>query len=88
VLFLPGYSFIKALFPRQVPIKTRSEGLDSIERLALSVGMSLALVPMTGLVLNYTPFGIRLVPVTLSLLALTVVFATAAVLREYQTRLA
>ena len=84
VLFLPGYSFIKALFPKQVPFKTRSEELDNIERIALSIGMSLALVPLTGLLLNYTPWGIRTTPITLSLLALTTAFATAAVIREYQ----
>jgi len=84
VLFLPGYSFIKALFPKQVPFKTRSEELDNIERIALSIGMSLALVPLTGLLLNYTPWGIRTTPITLSLLALTTAFATAAIIREYQ----
>lgn len=78
VLALPGYSFIKALFP------TRE--LDNIERAALSIGLSLALVPITGLLLNYTPWGIRVTPVTLSLLALTVAFATAAVVREQQVR--
>lgn len=76
VLLLPGYSFIKALFP------TRE--IDNIERAALSVGMSLALVPITGLLLNFTPWGLRITPVTLSLLALTTVFATAAILREHQ----
>jgi hypothetical protein len=85
VLFFPGYSFIKALFPKEVPFKTRSEELDNIERIALSIGMSLALVPITGLLLNYTPWGIRTTPITLSLLALTVGFATAAIIREYQT---
>ena len=84
VLFLPGYSFIKALFPKQVPIKTGSEELDNIERIALSIGMSLALVPITGLLLNYTPWGIRTTPITLSLLALTTAFSTAAIIREYQ----
>jgi hypothetical protein len=79
VLFLPGYSLIKALFP------TRE--LDNIERLALSIGMSLALVPITGLLLNYTPWGIRTTPVTLSLLALTAAFATAAIIREHQAKL-
>jgi uncharacterized membrane protein len=81
VLFLPGYTFIKALFPTKVPIKTSSENLDTIERIALSLGMSIALVPIIGLILNYTPWGIRLMPITLSLLALTIIFATAAVLR-------
>ena len=78
VLFLPGYTFIRALFPEKE--------LDNIERTALSMGMSLALVPITGLILNYTPWGIRTTPVTLSLLALTTIFATAAITREHQTK--
>ena len=79
VLALPGYSFIKALFP------TRE--LDNIERTALSIGMSLALVPIAGLLLNYTPWGIRITPITISLLTLTTTFATAAVIREHQAKL-
>jgi hypothetical protein len=78
VLFLPGYSLIKALFPEKE--------LDNIERAALSIGMSLALVPITGLILNYTPWGIRTTPITLSLLALTTIFATAAIIREHQNK--
>ena len=79
VLWLPGYTLIKALFP--------TKELDSIERVALSIGMSLALVPITGLLLNYTPWGIRVTPVTLSLLALTIAFATAAIIREHQAKI-
>lgn len=86
VLWLPGYAFIKALFPEQLPVKTSDKDLDTIERIALSVGMSLALVPMVGLLLNYTPWGIRLTPIVLSLLALTAIFATAGVIRERQIR--
>jgi len=86
VLWLPGYTFIKALFPTKVPIQTGSEDLDKIERVALSIGMSLALVPIIGLLLNYTPWGIRLTPITISLLALTFTFATAAIIREHQTQ--
>jgi hypothetical protein len=84
ILWLPGYTFIKALFPEQLPIKTNEKDLDIIERTALSIGMSLALVPIVGLLLNYTPWGITLTPIVLSLVALTVVFAVAAVLREHQ----
>ena len=75
VLFLPGYSLIRALFG--------SRELDNIERFALSVGLSLALVPMAGLLLNYTPWGIRTEPVTLSLLGLTLVFSSVAIVRDY-----
>lgn len=87
VLFLPGFAFIKALFPSGVPIKASSENVDTIERVALGFGMSLALSPMVGLILNYTPWGIQLTPITLSLLALTLVCATAAVLREHQFKI-
>jgi hypothetical protein len=86
VLCLPGYTLIKALFPTQVPIKTTTESLDTIERIALSIGVSLALVPLVGLFLNYTPWGIRLTPIVLSLFTLTVIFATTALVREHQTK--
>ena len=78
VLFLPGYSLIKALFP--------GKELDNIERTALSMGISLAIVPLTGLILNYTPWGIRTTPITLTLLTLTIIFATVAIISEHQTK--
>lgn len=80
ILFLPGYTFIKALFP--------AKELDKIERTAISIGMSIALVPVTVLILNYTPWGIRTTTVTLILLALTTIFATAAIIREHQNKTA
>jgi uncharacterized membrane protein len=60
VLFLPGYTLIAALFPAK-------SDLDGIERTALSFGLSIAIVPLIGLILNYTPFGIRPLPVLVSL---------------------
>ena len=57
VLFLPGFTFIKALFPTKVPIKASSEKMDLLERVALSFGMSLVLVPIIGLILTFTPWG-------------------------------
>lgn len=94
VLWLPGYAFIKALFPQNLPfahalarsLDTSEKNLDTIERIALSLGMSIALVPIVGLLLNYTPWGIRLTPIVLSLLALTTIFATAGIIREHRAR--
>jgi len=60
VLFLPGYLLISALFPAKT-------NLDGIERLALSFGLSIAVVPLLGLILNYTPWGIRLIPILITL---------------------
>ena len=71
VLFVPGYSLIAALFPKK-------DDLDGIERLALSFGLSIAVVPLIGLGLNYTPWGIRLTPVVISLAIFTLAMAAAA----------
>ncbi|MGD0952643.1 MAG: DUF1616 domain-containing protein [Methanotrichaceae archaeon] len=76
VLFLPGYALIAALFPRK-------DDIDSIERVALSFGLSIAVVPLIGLGLNYTPWGIRLVPVVISLCLFTVMMSVAAHLRRF-----
>ena len=84
VLFLPGYALIKALFPVNMPIKTSAENLEALERFALSISMSIALVAIVGLILNYSPWGIKLDAMVLSLLAVTLIFATAAVVREIQ----
>lgn len=75
VLFLPGYALIAALFPRD-------DDLDGIERAALSFGLSIAVVPLIGLGLNYTPWGIRLVPVVVSLSVFTIALLAAAHLRR------
>lgn len=86
-LWLIGYTFIRALFPIS-PRNTSAKNLGSVERAALNLGLSLALFSMVGLVLNYTPFGIRTIPLVLCLLALTTIFATLAVFREYEIEVA
>ena len=77
ILFIPGYSLIAALFPKK-------NDLDGIERTALSFGLSIAVVPLIGLLLNYTPFGIRLDPVLISISIFTVVMSTAAYIRRWK----
>ena len=49
-------------------LRPDGDGIDGIERVALSFGTSIAIVPLIGLILNFTPFGIRLVPIMISLL--------------------
>jgi uncharacterized membrane protein len=71
------------IHPDKGPFPVQKE-MDTIERAALSIG--LATVPIVGLLLNYSPWGIRLTPITLSLLALTSTFATAALTREHQAK--
>jgi uncharacterized membrane protein len=75
VLFLPGYSLVAALFPRK-------DDLDGIERIALSFGLSIAITPLLGLALNYTPFGIRLLPILIVLSVFTISLAIGAYVRR------
>ena len=76
ILFLPGYTLIEALFPKR-------GDLDTIERLALSIGLSLAITPLIGLLLNYTPWGIRLNPIIISLTIFTLSTAILAAHRKF-----
>jgi uncharacterized membrane protein len=82
-LFAPGYALIAALFPEagtEPAEDTDGEGgsgITGLERVALSFGVSIAVVPLVGLVLNFTPLGIRLVPIVVSLTVL--VFGLTAV---------
>jgi len=75
ILFFPGYALIGTLFPER-------SSLDLIERIALSFGVSIAVVPLIGFGLNYTPLGIRLVPILGSVIIFNVVFSALAMWRR------
>ena len=77
VLFLPGYSLVSALF-------LRKEELDTIERIALSIGLSICIVVFVGLALNYTPWGIRLGPILLALSSFTLIFTAVSAVRRFK----
>ncbi|MFC6766317.1 DUF1616 domain-containing protein [Natrinema soli] len=62
-------------------IASRS-GIDGLERVALSFGLSIAVVPLIGLVLNFTPWGIRLVPIVVSVSGFTLVATIVAASRR------
>lgn len=74
VLF-PGYTLIAALFPRK-------ESLQVVERLALSLVLSFAIVPLAGLILNYTPWGIRLEPIFAALAIFIFIASLVALVRR------
>jgi hypothetical protein len=75
VLFVPGYALVQLLFPKKE--------MDLIERVAFSIGLSLAVVPLVGFLLNYSPWGIRLDPIVVSISLLSIVLAFASVYRKY-----
>ncbi len=75
LLFLPGYSLVSALWAR------KSE-LDGLERVALSLGLSIAIVALAGLGLNYTPWGITLSSVVICVNLLILIFVGVTWLRR------
>lgn len=81
LLFIPGYVLIFALFPAR---KT-DRGIDTLERIVLSFGLSIAVVPLIGLLLNYTPLGIRLEPILISMLIFIVSIGLFGIYRWRKT---
>jgi len=75
VFFTCGYSLVAALFPGK-------DDLGGMERFTLSIGMSITVVPLLGLALNFTPFGIRLIPVVVLLSAFTISLSLIAWVRR------
>ena len=51
VLFFPGYTLLLALFPRK-------DRLGGVERLVLSIGLSIVITAFLGLIINFTAWGI------------------------------
>lgn len=76
ILFIPGYSMIAALFPGK-------DSLDAAPRIALSFIMSAAFAPLIGLLLNYSPWGIKLTPIIVCYAAFVVIALTIALTRRY-----
>lgn len=74
-LLFPGYALIAALFPKK-------EGLDNTERMALSFLLSVAILSLIGLILNFTPLGIRPEPVLYSVSGFTFAISMVAIWRR------
>jgi len=75
VLFIPGYCFIAALFPKK-------NDINLIERFVLSIGLTIAVVPMISLVLNFTPWGMNLDPLIAAVTIFTFSMTSVAFYRR------
>ncbi|WP_255194939.1 DUF1616 domain-containing protein [Halorarius litoreus] len=69
VVLFPGYTLLAVLFPERADAGSDEEGasISDLERGALSVVMSLALVPLLAFVVNYTSYGLRLLPLAVTI---------------------
>lgn len=89
--FVPGYVLLAALFPERGELPDDSDdqeaaspraswpsGIDGLERVILSFGLSIMVVPLTGVALDFTPWGIQPVPIVLTLSALTLIATLVA----------
>lgn len=74
VLVVPGYVLHVLLFPRR-------GDTHGIERIAVTLGLSIVVIPLCGLFLHYTPWGIRPVPIAIALAVFVVATALLATLR-------
>lgn len=77
VILVPGYVLVATIFPT-------NDRIDWFERLALSIGLSIAVVPTLGLILSFTPVGIGFESTLVSILAFSVVFGILAYIRRIQ----
>jgi len=75
LLIFPGYTLLAALFPKK-------NNMKGIEWLAFTFVLSFALVSFTGLVLNYTMWGIELTPIYVGIAIIVIITSGIALLRR------
>lgn len=75
VMYLPGATLTELVYPKK-------DDLSQLGRVALGIGLSLALDPIVGLFLNYGP-GIFVNTSLISLTLLTLAFSLGALFRKY-----
>lgn len=81
----PGTAAAEATTTTESDVTLQNQGqsgIDGIERVALSFGLSIAIVPLIGLILNFTPWGIRLGPIAVSVSGFTLISAAVAARRR------
>lgn len=83
VVFLPGYALLATLYPESpgADLDDGGASISNVERFALSIAASLALVPMVAFVVNYA-VGIFLRPLLLSVVGLTVALTVVGYVRR------
>jgi hypothetical protein len=85
VLGLPGFSLSKALWPNNKTKNVEAFGLDWPLRIAFSIVLSISIVSIVGILLDYSLVGVQLSTLVVALSFLTIFLGCIAVFREYKT---
>jgi uncharacterized membrane protein len=75
LLFSPGYTFLAAVFPS-------NSSMGPVERIALSFGVSLAMIPVIGLLLHFSWLHLELNPVLITTAVLIFIMSAIAWYRD------
>jgi uncharacterized membrane protein len=75
VLFSPGYALISAFYPTK-------DAIHNANRLMLSFALSIAIIPLILLLLNFSSWGIRLNPILYSVATFTAIISVIAWFRR------
>jgi len=76
IFFFPGYTTIAFLFSKR-------NSLSIIERVTLSIALSIVIVTLIGLGLSYSPWGIRIYPI---MVFITIFIIVTSALAWYRRR--
>ncbi|CAJ35713.1 DUF1616 domain-containing protein [Methanocella arvoryzae] len=76
-LFAPGYAMVTAMFPR------RSD-MGNIARMTMSVTLSIIIVPLIGMALNYTFLGVHLDPILICVTIFTLACSALAIVSRFK----
>jgi uncharacterized membrane protein len=78
LLFIPGYLFFLAV----VPSHSAKSDIDAIHIIAISIGLSIALVSLDGILLFFTPLGFTLLSIVSSLELVVLICGIVALYRK------
>lgn len=78
LLFIPGYLFFLSIIPEHSAISK----IDAVHKIGISIGLSMALVSLDGILLFYTPLGFTLTSIVSSLVLIVLVCGIVALYRR------
>lgn len=81
-LFLPGYQLVSILFP-EAP-SDDDPGKTLLGRSVLAIALSVVIVPLVAISLQYSGVGIRRIPVAVALAGVTALLGAGAAARRYR----